>query len=124
MSVRGDHAGEHNAQQAVDEDNNTDDKGQKHGHPLAFDQLALLGQIVDKALNAAGDTHQNDKGAHQSGKHKGLQVSGVGTHADDDVDALVNGDKRIPAADNHLAGKNTDQHGEGDLSCHNGNCEG
>ena len=111
-----DNAGEHDAQQAVDKDDDADDIGDQHCNALTLDHLALLGQIVDEALNAAGDANQNDERAHQCGEQEGLQVARVSADIEDNIEPLVDRGEGIPAVDDQLADKNTDQHSQGYLS--------
>ena len=76
----GHHAGEHDAEQTVDKNDDADHIGDEHCHPRALHALALLGQVIDKALDAAGDAHQDHKRAHQRREQEGFQISGVGAN--------------------------------------------
>lgn len=76
----GHHAGEHDAEQTVDKNDDADHIGNEHCHPRALHALALLGQVIDEALDAAGDAHQDHKRAHQRREQEGFQIPGVGAN--------------------------------------------
>ena len=104
------HAGEHDAEQTVNEDDNADHIGDEHRHALAFHALALLRQVVDEALHTARHPNKDDERAHQRREQKRFQISGVCADVKNAVDARVDRRERVPAAHDQLSHKDPEQH--------------